>query len=94
MRNLKKLGRLKLMQEKLLTSEELVNFKGGSGGGCPGTPGPNNCQNCLASAECACSISCGNNTTCYSNCIVSQSDQCINTYGCYDPIAGGWGCNC
>lgn len=33
MKNLKKLGELKLMPEKILNHEALVSFKGGSGGG-------------------------------------------------------------
>lgn len=30
---MKKLGKLKLQKEKMLSHEELVNFRGGSGGG-------------------------------------------------------------
>ena len=96
MKNLKKLGKLKLMPEKLLNQNELLSFRGGSGGGggCSGAPGTNICQNCLASAECGCFTSCGNDTNCYSNCIVSQSSQCMSMYGCYDHGTGSWGCNC
>ena len=92
MKRPKKLGKLKLMPEKMLSYAELVSFRGGSGSACPGTPGPNNCENCLASAQCGCTASCGDDTNCYSTCLVSQSDQCIQMYGSYDPATGSWGC--
>lgn len=48
MKNLKKLGELKLMPEKMLNQDELVNFRGGSGGipfsdVCP----TQECANCM-----------------------------------------------
>jgi hypothetical protein len=34
---MKTLGKLKLKEEKMLNSEELLGFRGGSGGSCTGT---------------------------------------------------------
>ena len=43
MKNLKKLSKLKLMPEKMLKQEELVNFRGGSGEEGNFGGGPNQC---------------------------------------------------
>lgn len=50
MKNLKKLGELKLMPEKMLNQDELVNFRGGSGAG-PCAASPTNCPTKLCSCS-------------------------------------------
>ena len=83
MKNLKKLGKLKLMPEKMLNHEELVNFKGGSG---------SICHECVDSAEIGCEVSCANPTNgmssseCYVECVLNQASQCFDMYG--DPVFG------
>jgi hypothetical protein len=76
---MKKLGKLKLNPEKLLNQDELVSFRGGSGGGC-GPASGDLCIDCMASAQCACEISCGADTNCLASCVQSQSAQCYAMY--------------
>ena len=73
---MKKLGELNLKAEKMLNQEELVNFRGGSGGICPGTPSDDDCQNCLNSVPCACEASCEGDDFCYQVCVINQEVKC------------------
>ncbi|MCG8322761.1 MAG: hypothetical protein MI921_24885, partial [Cytophagales bacterium] len=74
---MKKLGKLNLSIEKMLNQEELVNFRGGSGG----STDPR-CSDCHASAWIACENSCGANSencsfiTCLDNQINACNSQC------------------
>lgn len=77
---MKKLGKIKLNPEKILTHDELVNFKGGSGGESCGPATGDLCIDCINSAECACRISCGYDDWCYSDCVWSQTMQCASMY--------------
>ena len=80
---MKNLSELKLNPKKMLSYEELLNFKGGVGG---------TCSDCVSSAEIGCGISCESPTNgmsssgCYVECVLSQADQCFSMYG--DPALG------
>ena len=95
MKNLKKLGKLKLMPEKLLNQDELLSFRGGSGpgGGC--NPGQNKycCKStlkpwdsrnwtCYAPSELTCKSNnpLGSSATTTCNQLSSCDDECT-TYG-------------
>ena len=73
---MKKLGKLNLKPEKMLSHEELVNFRGGSG---------DVCENCLISAAMGCDTSCGGGGCDYWTCFFNQKHQCEQILGCsYD----------
>lgn len=71
---MKKLGKLNLKTEKMLSHEELVNFKGGS---------DITCDNCFLSAEIACEASCGGTSSCdETECLENQREACIEILEC------------
>lgn len=73
---MKKLGKLKLSPGKILGNDDLLTFRGGSG--CD----TDICNQCCDSAEIACEISCGGDSVCYVECVISQCNQCMDGYGC------------
>ena len=78
---MKKLGKLNLKSEKMLSHEELMSFRGGSGG-CYLPPTGDMCEDCFNSASCACEASCGDGSCSVSACIYSQIEQCISILNC------------
>jgi hypothetical protein len=68
---MKKLGKLHLASEKMLSQNDLLGYRGGSG---------DNCSNCIESASIACEASCAGGACSWWECFVNQSNQCWDMY--------------